>query len=75
MITATVPTYLGRERIPAGTILSTITDEDAYPVCCPRCIRPAPEDRTYRVMFVDDDGTAECHVCGLTIPNVLPALP
>jgi hypothetical protein len=66
---------LGRERIPGATVLAAIGPDESYPVPCPRCIAGHPDGRTFRVLDVDDEGTAACRLCGLTLPGVLPALP
>jgi hypothetical protein len=71
------PHPLGRERIPCRTIVSAIGDEEAYPVRCPRCaaalLRLGASERP-AFLDVDDDGTATCATCGLSIPGLLAPL-
>jgi uncharacterized Zn-finger protein len=71
MTTTTAP--LGRERIPGRTILAAIGAEESYPILCPVAQGPDGFPHGRILLDVDDNGAASCHVCGLTIPDVLEA--
>ena len=75
------PHPLGREVIPGGrpgegprTIAVAIGEAEAYPVRCPRCtdafVRQVAME-TPALLAVDEDGTASCPVCGLSMPELL----
>jgi hypothetical protein len=65
---------LGRERIPGRTVLSAIPADteplttDSLPMLCPgfECGTGG------RMLDVDDQGTARCAACDLTLTGVLP---